>query len=109
MKSVKNCPDNIIYTNVDIIRDEKDKCHNYKEELTYLDVLDEATKLGAGIENHKLFYHSKNEYKHYDLKLVGVMSKNKIEWYFFLILLFLSKIIYCIFIIIFKSVLNEKG
>lgn len=27
-----------------------------------------------------MFYHSKNEYQNFDMKFVGVMSKNRAEW-----------------------------
>ena len=71
-------------------------------------MLTEATKLGTNIEYLSLYYNSNKEYKHYDLNLIGIMSKNKIEWYFFIILnpwffLLISNLSNFKYLIIYKS------
>lgn len=36
--------------------------------------------MGSAILSQKMFYHSNKEFQNFDIRFVGVLSKNRYEW-----------------------------
>lgn len=80
LNSFKKHADKIMFTNAHQLRSNYAATPNYHNPLTYKQVQQEAEKLGSGCLNKDLAYRANKEFRDFDINLIGVMCKNKMEW-----------------------------